>query len=66
MHAQLLGIVLQVNEIQINPSQIFNIYNLQSLFSGIHLTSPRSIRNNMTFLFQKCDTISQDHTWLVK
>ena len=40
MHAHLLGIAWQVNEIQINPSQTLTIYNLQSQFSGIHLTSP--------------------------
>ena len=42
------------------------VYKSQSLFSGMHLASNRSISNNMIFLFQKCDTISQDHTWLVK
>ena len=42
------------------------VYKSQSLFSGMHLASNISISNNMIFLFQKCDTISQDHTWLAK
>ena len=40
-HSHLLGIVSQLNEFHIIPSQIFTIYNSQSIFSGICLTSSK-------------------------
>ena len=51
-HAHLLGNVLQLLAFHANPSKTFTPYNLHSVRCGTQLTLPKSMGNNMIFLFQ--------------
>ena len=67
MHSHLLGIVSQLDEFHIIPSQIFITYNSQSIVLGIHCTSSEGTHNNMIFLPQEGDTFDRTEkgrTWL--
>ena len=52
-HAHLFGSTWQLHEFHANPSQNLTTYNSQRVWLGTRVTLPKSMGNNMIFLFQK-------------
>ena len=67
-HSHLSGIVSQLNDFCIIPSQTLTPSNSLSIFHESNSLHPKEIGNNMIFLFQECDTFhrtKKERAWLV-